>query len=69
MRWRGGRITLDHEHTAFAWVNRARYRDFEVMDGVDEDLYLLGIWPREVLNQSVLEAALAIRRAAGEVWP
>lgn len=68
LRWCGGTITLNDEHTQYAWVNRHDYRRYGVMDGADEDLYFLNIWPREHLNQALLDEALARRRAAGEDW-
>lgn len=49
-----GDITLDHEHTEFAWVSRECFRDYDVMDGVDEDILYLGIWPREFLREEKL---------------
>lgn len=49
-RWQGGCVQLNAEHTAYAWVNRARYRDYPVMDGIDEDLAYFEIWPRRYLN-------------------
>ncbi len=48
--WLGGAIRLNEEHTDYAWVASAGYRDLEVMDGVDEDISLLRIWPDGVLN-------------------
>lgn len=49
-RWLGGTIVLNDEHTAYAWVQAESYRGYEVMDGIDEDIDLLGIWPRRYLN-------------------
>ena len=57
-RWLEGEIMLNPEHIDFAWVSCARYREFEVMDGIDEDLAYLNIWPRECLNQAKLPAHL-----------
>jgi 8-oxo-dGTP diphosphatase len=57
-RWLGGRIELNHEHTGYAWVGKDRYQAFEVMDGIDEDLAYLDIWPREVLSTEKLPAHL-----------
>ncbi len=53
-RWLGGTVTLNHEHTAHAWVGRERFREYDVMDGIDEDLLYLGIWPREYLREEKL---------------
>lgn len=50
-RWLGGEVKLNAEHTAFAWVGKERFRDYQVMDGVDEDLLYLHIWPRSYLNE------------------
>lgn len=49
-RWRRGRVDLNHEHTDFAWANPAALAQFDVMDGVAEDLAYLGIWPRHSLS-------------------
>ncbi len=53
-RWLEGNVTLNREHTAWAWVGRDIYRDYPVMDGIDEDLFYLGIWPAEYLNAAKL---------------
>ena len=53
-RWLEGEITLNHEHTDFAWVGREQYRHYDVMDGMDEDLRYLNIWPIEYLNEDKL---------------
>jgi len=55
-RWGHGRICLNHEHTDFAWVSCEDFQGLEVMDGVDEDLYLLEVWPRRFLNNGRLPA-------------
>lgn len=49
-RWHHGRVLLNAEHTAYAWVCRERYRDYAVMDGIDEDIALLGFWPQRYLD-------------------
>ncbi len=49
-RWFSGEVQLNDEHTAFAWVECGEYRQYAVMDGIDEDLALLDIWPREFLD-------------------
>jgi 8-oxo-dGTP pyrophosphatase MutT (NUDIX family) len=54
----GGALRLNHEHTAFAWVGPDDYRTYAVMDGVDEDLAYLQVWPRPWLNQAKLPIAL-----------
>ena len=53
-RWEGGDIKLNREHTEFAWVNKEDYPEYSVMDGVDEDILYLNIWPREHLNEEKL---------------
>lgn len=50
LRWLGGEIRLNHEHTDYAWVNRDDYRHYPVMRGVDLDLLYLDVWPREYLT-------------------
>lgn len=53
-RWEGGEVVLNKEHTAFAWVSRNAYREFAVMDGIDEDIAYFDIWPRSFLNPDKL---------------
>lgn len=48
--WRAGEVVLNHEHSAYAWVSPERFRDYAVMDGIDEDIALLGLWPQRYLN-------------------
>lgn len=52
--WNGGEIQLNHEHTDFAWVSGDNFKNYDVMDGIDEDLLYLNIWPRKYLNESKL---------------
>lgn len=42
-RWRGGRVRLNEEHTAWAWVAPGRLAELPLMPGVEEDLALLGL--------------------------
>lgn len=49
-RWLSGDVRLNDEHTEFAWISPERFRDYPVMDGIDEDLALLAIWPQRYLN-------------------
>ena len=49
-RWLGGEVELNHEHSQYAWVNRQDYKRYAVMDGIDEDIRYLDIWPLEFLN-------------------
>ena len=53
-RWQAGRVLLNHEHTAYAWVGREQYKNYAVMDGIDEDLLYFNVWPREYLNADKL---------------
>ena len=53
-RWLGGNIILNHEHTEYAWVAKEVFRDYDVMDGIDEDIHYFGIWPRNYLNPDKL---------------
>ncbi len=57
-RWLGGDIQLNREHTACAWVSVEQYRGYAVVDGVDEDLAWLDIWPRSALNPDKLPPRL-----------
>ena len=56
-RWLDGTVQMNEEHTDYAWVSRESYHDYAVMDGIDEDLYYLGIWPVEYLNKDKLPIA------------
>ena len=51
LRWHGGEISLNQEHTDYVWVSRHDYKNYPVMKGVDLDLFYLKIWPKEYLNQ------------------
>lgn len=53
-RWLEGVVSLNREHTAWQWVSREEFREYAVMDGIDEDIDLLGIWPREYLDRARL---------------
>jgi 8-oxo-dGTP pyrophosphatase MutT (NUDIX family) len=50
----GGLIRLDPEHEEYAWVSRENYRSYAVVDGVDEDLRYLDVWPVAFLNAGKL---------------
>lgn len=52
--WLDGEVTLNHEHTQFAWIGREDYKQYPVMDGIDEDIRYFGIWPLEFLNKDRL---------------
>ncbi|MGH6636151.1 MAG: NUDIX hydrolase [Gammaproteobacteria bacterium] len=53
-RWLEGRIVLNHEHTQYAWVGREIYKRYSVMNGIDEDLAYLNVWPHRFLNHDKL---------------
>ncbi|MFT5133490.1 MAG: 8-oxo-dGTP pyrophosphatase MutT (NUDIX family) [Gammaproteobacteria bacterium] len=53
-RWSGGEINLNHEHTQYAWVGREDYKQYSVMDGIDEDIRYFDIWPSDFLNREKL---------------
>lgn len=58
LRWHSGTVVLNDEHTEYAWVSRERFRDYAVMDGIDEDLALLAIWPQQFLHRERIPAQL-----------
>lgn len=60
-RWAGGTIRLNREHTAFAWLSREQFRDYDVMPGLDEDILYLGIWQRDYLREELLPPVNAER--------
>lgn len=49
-QWLSGNITLNDEHSTYAWVNREDWADYPVMDGIDDDLAYFDIWPRHFLH-------------------
>ena len=51
LRWLCGEITLNHEHTDYAWVSRHDYKNYPVMRGVGLDLLYLDVWPKEYLSE------------------
>jgi 8-oxo-dGTP diphosphatase len=53
-RWNGGTIKLNREHTAYDWVGAEDYKNYQVMDGMDEDLFYLEIWPVKYLDPGKL---------------
>ncbi|MEQ8232239.1 MAG: NUDIX domain-containing protein [Gammaproteobacteria bacterium] len=57
-RWFGGTVVLNREHTAWAWVDREHYRAYATMDGIDEDIALLGFWPQCYLDRARIPPAL-----------
>ncbi|MGH8120308.1 MAG: NUDIX hydrolase [Gammaproteobacteria bacterium] len=56
--WHSGSIALNEEHTAYAWVGPESYKYYNVMDGIDEDLAYLNIWPKKYLHPDKLPAHL-----------
>jgi 8-oxo-dGTP pyrophosphatase MutT (NUDIX family) len=52
--WLGGSISLNHEHTKFIWVSKEEFHSYPVVDGIDEDIFYLNIWPSKYLNQKKL---------------
>lgn len=57
-RWRGGEVRINHEHTEFAWVAAPDFRRYPVMDGIEEDIALLKIWPQRYLDPERVPAYL-----------
>jgi len=57
-RWHNGVIQLNHEHTDYIWVCKEKFIRYRVMDGIDEDLFYLKIWPIKYLNQHKLPSSL-----------
>ncbi|MSR14350.1 MAG: NUDIX hydrolase [Gammaproteobacteria bacterium] len=56
--WLGGSIELNHEHSEYRWAGPDDYQDLDLMDGIEEDIALLDLWPRSALNQARLPPAL-----------
>jgi 8-oxo-dGTP pyrophosphatase MutT (NUDIX family) len=63
-RWHHGDVQLNHEHTEYAWLAPGEHRRLEVMNGIDEDIRLLDLWPVEVLNVERLPPALRAEKPA-----
>lgn len=57
-RWLGGNIELNHEHSDYSWVSREQFRELDTVDGIDEDIAYLEIWPLEFLNRNKLPSHL-----------
>ena len=60
-RWLSGKVVLNDEHTDHAWVGREDFGDYQVMDGIDEDIAILGVWPLRFLNADRVPAHLQRR--------
>lgn len=58
LRWLSGDVALNHEHVAYRWASVCDYQALALMDGIEEDIALLSIWPRSLLNQARLPAHL-----------
>ena len=56
--WSRGDVVLNAEHTAYAWVSKEEFHRYPVMDGIDEDLSILDIWPQRYLNAERIPDAL-----------
>lgn len=50
-RWLRGTINLNEEHSEYTWISASEYKNYAVMDGLDEDILYLDIWPKIYLNQ------------------
>ena len=50
--WSSGSIMLNEEHTDYAWIDRDKFRELDRMDGIDEDIAWLGIWPLQYLDKT-----------------
>ncbi len=53
-RWQAGDIVLNAEHTDYKWLAAGQHRAYDLMRGVDEDLYRLDVWPYDTLNETML---------------
>ncbi len=49
-KWTRGTIQLNREHMAYRWVTKKDIAKMDIMLGVEEDIDILGIWPRKYLN-------------------
>ncbi len=49
-RWLHGSVVLNDEHTEFAWVSQGDFLTYDVMLGIELDIVLLKIWPREMFD-------------------
>ena len=52
--WIRGTIRLNNEHIAFRWVAKQDIAKMDIMLGVEEDIEILGIWPKKYLNSERL---------------
>jgi len=63
-RWHEGDVRLNHEHTEYAWLAPGEHRRLDVMNGIDEDIRLLDVWPLGMLNLDRLPPALRAAKPA-----
>lgn len=49
-RWLEGNVRLNHEHSQYAWVGPFEFMTYDVMDGIEEDIRYLNIWPGMTLS-------------------
>ena len=52
--WQDGEITLNEEHLEYAWVRKEQISTMDVMLGIEEDIAILGLWPKQYLNRDRL---------------
>ena len=45
---------MNNEHIAFRWVAKQDIAKMDIMLGVEEDIEILGIWPKKYLNSERL---------------
>lgn len=48
--WIWGKVRLNYEHVAFKWVTEKEIAKMDIMLGVEQDLEILGIWPKKLLE-------------------
>ena len=61
-KWICGKIRLNNEHIAFKWVAKKEIAKMDIMLGIEEDLEILGIWPKKYLNPKRLPKSSNKRR-------
>ncbi|MFT4561472.1 MAG: 8-oxo-dGTP pyrophosphatase MutT (NUDIX family) [Gammaproteobacteria bacterium] len=49
-RWIAGSVTLNEEHTNFAWISAQEFDGYDAMLGIEQDIVLLGIWPAKIFR-------------------
>ena len=50
-RWEDGEIVLNDEHTDYAWVAKEDFVHYDAMQGIDEDIIYLDIWPARYVRK------------------